>query len=160
MPPEAFRHSAGSRKFISGPFEPGFGLLLTPTCSMAAQGAPGQYAHPVRTLAPVLPLELLVEAGAVKPGSLNDLRQFDHLVNYLYLPEIESASMPESMALLYAAITVHHDYLEADLDDEPEAGNRRVAQLSTTAAVHLKYKLTALYTGELFSHADFDDTIR
>jgi hypothetical protein len=28
------------------------------------------------------------------------------------------------------------------------------------AAVHLKYKLTALFAGELFAHADFTDTIR
>lgn len=160
MPPEAFSHSAGSRKFLSGPFDPGFGLLLTPTCSMAAQGKPGDYAHPVRTLAPVLPLERLIEEGAVKAGSLDDLRRFDHLVNYLYLPAIEPAEMPESLALLYAAITVHHDYLADDSDDDPDAGSRRIAQLSEIAAVHLKFKLTALFAGELFSHADFDDTIR
>jgi hypothetical protein len=160
MPPEAFSHSAGSRKFLSGPFEPGFGLLLTPTCSMAAQSEPGRYAHPVRTLAPVLPLERLLDEGAVKPGALDDLRRFDHLVNYLYLPAIEPAGMPESLALLYAAITVHHDYLEGDSDDDPSAASRRIAQLSEAAAVHLKFKLTALFAGELFSHADFDDTIR
>jgi hypothetical protein len=164
MPPEAFSHSAGSRKFLSGPFEPGFGLLLTPTCSMTAQGEAGAYAHPVRTLAPVLPLVRLVDDGAVKAGALDDLRRFDHLVNYLYLPAIDDASMPESLALLYAAITIHHDYLEGggddDGDDDPDSGSRRIAQLSEVAAVHLKYKLTALFAGELFAHADFADTIR
>lgn len=159
MPPEAFSHTAGSRKFLSGPFEPGFALLLTPTCSMAAQGETGAYAHPVRTLAPVLPLARLIDDGAVRAGALDDLRRFDHLVNYLYLPPIEDAAMPESLALLYAAITIHHDYLE-DADDDPDAGSRRIAQLSEAAAVHLKYKLTALFTGELFAHADFADTIR
>ena len=149
MPPEAFSHSAGSRKFLSGPFEPGFGLLLTPTCSMTAQGEAGAYAHPVRTLAPVLPLVRLVDDGAVKAGALDDLRRFDHLVNYLYLPAIDDASMPESLALLYAAITIHHDYLE----------ERRISQLAEPAAIHLKYKLTALFAGERFSHADFRDEV-
>lgn len=153
LPADAFSHSAGKRKFLSGPFDSGFGLLLTPTCSMIAQGEAG-YAHSVRTLAPVLPLEHLLEQGAVKAGAVKDLRRVDHLVNYLYLPAIETAGMPESLALLYAAITVHHDYLEADDDG---GATRRVAQLSEAAAIHLKYKLTALYAGELFSHADFSD---
>lgn len=148
-PPEAVSHEAGRRKFLSGPFEPGFGLLLSPTCSMSAQGVLGQYAHPVRVLAPVLPLEELVTASAVKSGSLPDLRVYDHLVNYLYLPPLEDAHMPESLALLYAAITIHHDYLEKN----------RVAQLSKLAAVHLKYKLTALFAGERFSHQDFSDEL-
>jgi hypothetical protein len=32
-------------------------------------------------------------------------------------------------------------------------------RLAAPAAVHLKYKLTALYVGELFSHADFEDEV-
>lgn len=147
LPAEAVDHTAGRRKFLSGPFEPGFGIVLTPTCSFFAQGEPGSYAHPVRSLAPVLPLDELVAKGAVKEGSLDDLRTHDHLINYLYLPPVEAMDMPESMALLYAGITLHHDYLE----------KRRVAQLSQQAAVHLKYKLTALYGGTLFSHEDFSD---
>jgi hypothetical protein len=153
FPADAFTHSEGSRKFLSGPFEPGFGLLLSPTCSMAAQGVPGSYAHPVRVLAPVLPATRLIEAGAIKEAAIADARRYDHLVNYLYLPPITAADMPESFALLYASITVHHDYLETD-----EAGEtRRVAQLSAAAAVHLKYKLVAFHAGERFSHADFSD---
>jgi hypothetical protein len=157
FPADAFSHTEGDRKFLSGPFEAGFGLLLTPTCSMTAQGATGGYAHVVRAVAPVLPLEGLVELGVVKTGGVDDLRRLDHLINYLYLPPIEASGMPESLALLYAVITVHHDYLEPDADD---AKPRRIAQLSEAAAVHLKYKLTALYAGVLFAHADFDDTIR
>lgn len=146
-PPDAVDHEAGSRKFLAGPFEPGFGLLLTPSCSMAAQGQPGQYSHPVRMLAPVLPLEHLVAEQAIKAGAVPDIRVHDHLVNYLYVPAILDAGLPESMALLYAAITVHHDYL----------ADRRVAQLSEAAAVHLKFKLTALFGGAVFSHDDFAD---
>ena len=147
FPPDAAKHAEGQRKFLSGPFEAGFGLLVTPSCSMAARGAPGQYAHPVRTLAPVLPLERLLEENAVKAEAVADLRRYDHLINYFYVPELADAGLPESLALLYAAITVHHDYLE----------NRRVAQLSVPAAVHLKYKLTAMFSGELFSYEDFSD---
>lgn len=148
FPPDALEHAEGRRKFLAGPFEPGFGLLLTPTCSMAAQGIPGSYAHPVRTLAPVLPLERLLQEEVVKAGALDDLRRYDHLANFFYVPEFRDAELPESLALLYAPITIHHDYLEDD---------RRVAQLSVQAATHLKYKLTAYFSGELFSHDDFSD---
>lgn len=146
LPPDAVDHTEGQRKFLAGPFEPGFGMLLSPTCSMLAQGAEG-YAHPVRMLAPVLSLEQLLETGVIKEPSVADLRTYDHLINYLYLPAIEAQDFPESMALLYAAITVHHDYLE----------ERRIAQLSEVAAIHLKYKLAALFGGTLFSHEDFAD---
>jgi hypothetical protein len=145
-PPNAVDHKQGSRKFISGPFEAGFGLLLTPTCSMAAQGVPGAYAHPNRTLAPVLPLSRLLDEGAIKRTAVADLRRFDHLVNYLYLPAIAEPEMPESVALLYAPITLHHDYLSDD---------RRVAQLSEEALVHLKRQLVLFYGGQLFSHSVF-----
>jgi hypothetical protein len=148
-PPDAIAHGEGERTFLSGPFTSGFGMLLTPTCSMLAQGdAPG-YAHSVRSLAPVIPLKELVERGAVKGGALDDLRLRDHLVNYFYVPAIEEVGLEESMALIYAPVTIHHDYLE----------DRRVAQLSEEAAIHLKYKLCALWSGELFSHADFDDKV-
>jgi hypothetical protein len=149
-PPDAVDHDAGKRKFLSGPFEPGFAMLLTPTCSMIAQGIADSYAHPVRMLAPAIPLQELLDQEAVKAGSIDDLRKYDHLINYFYLPEIASSGFPESLALIYSAITVHHDYLE----------ERRVTQLAEPAAVHLKYKLTALYGGGLFSHEDFDDDIR
>ena len=145
-PPDAVDHDAGRRKFLSGPFSAGFGILLSPTCSIVAQGSSG-YAHPVRMIAPVLPLAELIEHRVVKEASLADLRVYDHLVNYFYLPAIESADMPESLGLLYASITIHHDYLE----------ERRIAQLAAPAAVHLKYKLTALFAGERFSHEDFQD---
>ena len=87
FPPEAIDHEEGRRKFLAGPFESGFGMLLSPTCSFIAQGAEG-YAHPVRMVAPVLSVEHLIEAGAVKDASLSDLRKYDHLINYFYLPPI------------------------------------------------------------------------
>jgi len=113
---------------------------------MHAQGAEG-YAHPVRILAPVLSVEYLIEGGGIKDAALPDLRAYDHLVNYLYLPPIDEYEFPESLALLYGAITIHHDYLE----------ERRIAQLSADAVVHLKFKLAAFFGGSLFSHEDFDD---
>lgn len=121
-------------------------MLLTPTCSMHAQGGEG-YAHPVRVLAPVLSVEHLVEPGAVKDAALPDLRTFDHLMNYLYLPPIEEYNFPESLALIYGAITVHHDYLV----------DHRIAQLGEEAAIHMKLKLAAHFSRSLFSHADFED---
>lgn len=113
---------------------------------MHAQGTDG-YAHPVRMLAPVLSVEHLVQVGAIKEASLDDLRAYDHLINYLYLPPVKEHDFPESLALLYGVITIHHDYLE----------ERRISQLSETAAVHLKFKLAAFFGGSLFSHDDFKD---
>jgi len=147
FPPEALDHTEGRRKFLSGPFESGFGMLLSPTCSMAAQGEEGKYAHPVRVLAPVQPLETLVEEGAIKADAVTDLRRYDHLANYFYVPGIPDADLPESVALLYMPITIHHDYLE----------ERRIAQLSRAGAIHLKRQLAAHLGGELFGHEDFDD---
>jgi hypothetical protein len=40
-----------------GPLEFGSAMLITRSCSLAAQRAAG-YSHPVRTLVPVLPLEM------------------------------------------------------------------------------------------------------
>lgn len=145
-PPDAIDHSEGRRKFLSGPFEPGFGMLITPTCSYVAQGPESSgYAHPARSLAPVLPLERLVDEGAVKARSVDDLRSHDHLVNYFYVPPIEEQGLPESLALLYTTTTIHHDYLEG----------HRITQLSEVGEIHLKYKLGAMFTGSLFSHDDF-----
>ena len=76
---------AGRRRFLSGPLEFGPAMLITPSCSLGAQGAAG-YGHPVRTLAPVVPLSEFVVRGVVKKTALADLRRFDHLINYMYLP--------------------------------------------------------------------------
>src|SRR5205085_3702782 len=105
--------SGGSRRFLSGPLEFGPAMLITPSCSLGAQRA-GGYAHPVRTLVPVLPLAEFVDRGVVKETALDDLRRFDHLINYMYLPPLEvdelGFSMPESVALLYMPVTLHHAF--------------------------------------------------
>lgn len=147
FPARAYVHKEGQRKFISGPFEVGFGMMITPTCSMAAQGEEGKYAHSFRTVVPVWPLAAVVDRGAIKPAALADLRRYDHLVNYFYLPALEEAAMPESVALLYAPTTLHHEFLE----------DCRIAQLDVTAAVHLKRGLASFYSGSRFSHEAFED---
>ena len=105
----------GSRRFLSGPLEFGPAMLITPSCSLDAQGTAG-YGHPVRTLVPVLPLAELVDRGVVKESVLDDVRRFDHLINYMYLPPLDvdelEFSMPESVALLYMPVTLHHAFLE------------------------------------------------
>src|SRR5438445_1760867 len=70
--------SGGSRRFLSGPLEFGPAMLITPSCSLGAQGS--GYAHPVQTLVPVLPLAELVERNIVKEAAQDDLRRFDHLI--------------------------------------------------------------------------------
>jgi hypothetical protein len=96
--------ASGGRRFLTGPLAFGPAMLITPSCSVGAQGAAG-YGHPVRTLVPVIPLAQLIDQGVVKETALADLRRFDHLINYMYLPPLDinelDFSMPESAALLY-----------------------------------------------------------
>ena len=138
------------RRFVSGPLEFGPAMLTTPSCSMGAQGTTG-YGHPVRTLVPVMPVAELVERAVVKEGALADLRRFDHLINYMYLPALEikefEFSMPESVALLYMPVTLHHDFLE---------GNR-VSQLAYRGAQQLQRKLVWFYSGWLEDELDMFD---
>jgi hypothetical protein len=97
----------------------------------------------VRTLVPLVPLARLVTQGVVKESALADLRRFDHLVNYMYLPPLEvetpDFSMPESLALLYMPVTLHHAFLEG----------QRVSQLTYRGAQQLQRKLVWFYSGWL-----------
>jgi hypothetical protein len=139
------------RRFLSGPLEFGPAMLITPSCSLGAQGAAG-YGHPVRTLLPLLPVAELVERGVVKQTALDDLRRFDHLINYMYLPSLEIGdldfSMPESVALLYMPVTLHHDFLEG----------QRVSQLAYRDAQQLQRKLVWFFSGWLEEDLDFFDS--
>ncbi|MEJ7568793.1 MAG: hypothetical protein WKF41_11060 [Gaiellaceae bacterium] len=131
-----------SRRFLSGPLEFGPAMLITPSCSLGAQGAAG-YGHPVRTLVPVIPLAELVERGVVKETALADLRRFDHLINYMYMPPLAADdlefTLPESVALLYMPVTLHHAFLEG----------QRVSQLAYRGAQQLQRKLVWFYSGWL-----------
>ena len=135
---------------MSGPLEFGPAILITPSCSLAAQGTAG-YGHPVRTLVPVVPLAELVERGVIKETALSDLRRFDHLINYMYLPALEieklEFSIPESLAFLYIPVTLHHAFLE---------GNR-VSQLAYRGAQQLQRKLVWFYSGWLEDDLDTFD---
>jgi hypothetical protein len=116
----------GGRRFLSGPLEFGPAMLITPSCSLAAQRGAG-YRHPVRTLVPVVALDELVQRGVIKEAALHDVRRFDHLINYMYLPPLEveelEFAMPEGVALLYMPVTLHHAFLEG----------QRVSQLAYRA---------------------------
>jgi hypothetical protein len=139
--------SRGSRRFLSGPLAFGPAMLITPSCSLGAQGTEG-YGHPVRTLVPVIPLTQLVEQGVVKETALADLRRFDHLINYMYLPPLDvdelEFSMRESVALLYMPVTLHHAFLEG----------QRVSQLAYRGAQQLQRKLVWFYSGWLEDDLD------
>ena len=138
------------RRFVSGPLEFGPAMLITPSCSLGAQGATG-YGHPVRTLVPVIPIAELVGRGVVKETALSDVRRFDHLINYMYLPPLEvdeiEFSMPESVALLYMPVTLHHAFLEG----------QRVSQLAYRGAQQLQRKLVWFYSGWLEDDLDTFD---
>jgi hypothetical protein len=141
---------AGSRRFLSGPLEFGPAILITPSCSLGAQGAAG-YGHPVRTLVPLIPVAELVDRGVVKGAALVDLRRFDHLINYMYLPPLEvdelEFAMPESVALLYMPVTLHRAFLEG----------QRVSQLAYRGAQQLQRKLVWFFSGWLEDDLDAFD---
>ena len=142
--------SGGTRRFLSGPLAFGPAMLITPSCSLGAQRG-GGYAHPVRTLVPVLPLTELIGRGVVKESALDDLRRFDHLINYMYLPPLEvdelEFAMPESVALLYMPVTLHHAFLEG----------QRVSQLAYRGAQQLQRKLVWFYSGWCEDNLDVFD---
>lgn len=136
-PPDAIVIAEGERRFVTGPFDAGPALLISPSCAIAAQGkdvGPGQYAHPARILVPIRPLDELVQAGAISDGNVSLFRA-DRLVNYLYLPE--GPAWPESAGLLYLPITIHHDVIAQD----------RSVQLTGAAFWQLRYKLIAFIGG-------------
>jgi len=139
----------GAHAFLSGPLGFGPAMLVTPTCSLRAQQGEG-YSHPVRTLAPVVPLEELVESGVVKRDSIAFVRKYDALINYMYLPacEIEELefSFPESLALLYMPVTLHHDLIDGS----------RMTQLAVEGARQLHRKLVWFNSGWLESRELFD----
>jgi hypothetical protein len=102
------------------------------------------YAHPARTLVPIRPVDELVAASAIPEHNLGNLRA-DRLVNYLYLPAV--SDMPESTALLYMPVTVHHDVIARD----------RFAQLTGAAFWHLRVKPMAFVGGFLLDPRELGD---
>jgi hypothetical protein len=142
-PPDAVVVDEGERRFITGPFDSGLAMLLSPSCAIAAQGrgiAPGAYAHPARALVPIRPVDELLAEGAVNEVNVGMLRA-DRLRNYFYLPA--GKFWPESAALLYLPVTVHHDVIAGD----------RIAQLTGVAHRHLRVKLM-LFLGGFLIHPD------
>jgi len=145
-PPDAVIISEGERRFVSGPFDAGHAMLISPSCTIAAQGAgPGAYATPARTLIPLRPVDELVAAQAIPESNLGLLRA-DRLRNYLYLP-VGGPLAVESVGLLYMPVTIHHDVI----------ANDRVAQLTGAAYRHLRVKLMAYTGGFLLDPSELGD---
>jgi hypothetical protein len=141
-PPDAVLLVEGERRFLSGPFEAGPAMLVSPSCTIAAQGgAAGAYAMPHRALVPIRPVDELRSGGAISEQNLGNLRA-DRMRNYLYLPACSKFN--ESAALLYMPITVHHDVIAKD----------RFAQLSGAAYWHLRVKLMVYAGGFLLDPAE------
>lgn len=142
-PPEAVALHDGERRFISGPFDVGPAMLITPTCNMAAQGGEGEpatYAHPIRTLCPIAPLSTLKQSEMITDKNEDSFRA-DKIRYLFYLPPFVGIE-EESAALLYLAITVHHDVIAEE----------RIAQLTGEAHRHLRIKLMAYHGSYLLDH--------
>jgi hypothetical protein len=106
----------GDRVYVSGPFETTPAMLVTPTCTMAAQGkavGSDDYAMATRALVPVRPLSELIERGALDPERHLDPMRADRMRPYFYLPENSSFGLAEeSAALLYQPLSFHHDVVK------------------------------------------------
>lgn len=113
-------------------------MLLTPTCSMRAQQSTDvAYAHPIRVLAVVRPVQELVDHGILNADRLGIMRKYDGLMNYMYLPESSPMDLPESVALLYMTVILHHDMIEG----------QRVTQLAYEGVQQLQRKLVLFASG-------------
>jgi hypothetical protein len=133
-------------KFFPGPVG-GLCMLITPSCCMQAQGEqPGAYAHPVRAVVPVVGLQALLDGGWVKKDAAPQLRRYDNLKNYMYLPPNVDFELEESVALLWMPMSLHHDQVDG----------LRVAQLANEAARQLQRKLQWFYTGVMDPRGDFE----
>jgi hypothetical protein len=134
--------SQGKRVFLCGPLSFGMAMLINPTCSMRAQGVEG-YAYPSRTLVPLVP----VEEAQFETEKLGLVRKYDKLRNYMYLPADCALGIPESLAMLYMPITIHHEFLTAE--------GQRLTQLTFVGAQQLFKKLTWFYADRLTMRAVF-----
>jgi hypothetical protein len=78
---------------------------------------------PVRALVPILPVAELVDRGIVKESVLADLRRFDYLINYLYLPPIEIEELFRSDPDLFRIeVALRRDDPERRLDPSRRPG--------------------------------------
>jgi hypothetical protein len=94
-------------------------------------------AHPVRVLAVVRPVQELVDRAILTADRLGILRKYDGLMNYMYLPESSPTDLPESVALLYMTVILHHDIIEG----------QRITQLTCEGAQQLQRKLVLFASG-------------
>ena len=116
---------------------------------MRAQKEPEKYAHPVRTLVPILPMARLVKQGLLDASKVGLAEKYDGLINYMYLPRHDPTGMPDSMALLYMPVTMHHDIIDG----------QRTTQLGVDAARQLHRKLVWFQTSWLEPRATFEPAL-
>jgi hypothetical protein len=138
--------SHGERRFLSGPLSVGPAMLITPTCSMRAQGEGAGYAHPVRTLVPLRSVEELMSIGVLDNAKRRLAEKRDSLINYMFIPGSTELGIEESLALLYMPVTLHHEMVE----------DRRITQLTYDAAAQLQKKLVWHASSVLLQRQDFE----
>jgi hypothetical protein len=139
--------SLGTRRFLSGPLSVGPAMLITPTCSMRAQGGSEKgYGHPVRTLVPLRPVRELLDLHVLDPAKHRLAEKRDSLINYMYIPPSDDLGIDESLALLYMPVTLHHEMIEG----------LRITQLTYDGAAQLQKKLVWHASSVLLQRDDFD----
>ena len=144
---------------VSAPIQP-LAIVCTYTCGFVAQ-PPGQegYSHPMRQMAPVVPLAELVNGRGMQRTEARRLKEAGYLNGLLYVPKPPGYEPPEPktdqefavddfVVCLYAITTVH----QSVLDETP-----RVARLSTAADKLLVAALIAHFSPSLYDPDDLED---
>jgi hypothetical protein len=88
----------------------------------------------------------LLEMGVLDASKHRLAETRDSLINYMYIPATPELDLPESLALLYMPVTVHHDMI----------ADTRITQLTYEAAAQLQKKLTWFASSLLVERADFE----
>lgn len=116
----------------------GYGVLITYTSGILRQPPKEtrEYAHPWRIVAPLVPIELLVQRGVFTDRQVEQLRRDDNFGRIMYVPSFPG-EWRESGIICYQAALVYHDVLEG----------KRITQLKLPAAVRLQEKLATTFLG-------------
>jgi len=100
---------------------------------MSSHSLDRPYEHNIRCLVPLLPIADLLADGSLNDDQLREVRRYDGLINFMYLPAHEVSAMPESLAALFLTVPIEHGLL-LELAT-------RVTQLAPEGAKQLQRKL-------------------
>lgn len=126
------------------------GVVCSYTCGFLAQppGTEG-YAHPFRTVAPILPLRDLLRMG-MKANELRKIREYGGVNGFMYLPVLGDDEEDDEWRGAGAALLYRPTLVSQGLLDQRE----RVARLSEPAQRILIARLIQIFSPSLFDPSE------